>query len=63
MLPEVTDFLWFLSGLLDLGPWAVFEKLNNVINKFAGSIYGIPDWRRRGYVCVCVFIEIINMYF
>ncbi|CAM9443714.1 unnamed protein product, partial [Ascophyllum nodosum] len=47
LLLEMTDFLWFLSGLLQIIPGAFFEKINGGVNRFGGAVFGIPNWGSR----------------
>ncbi|CAM9325483.1 unnamed protein product [Scytosiphon promiscuus] len=47
VLLELTDFLWFLSGLLKMSPGAFFEKLNRGVDRFGGAVFGIPNWGSR----------------
>eukprot|EP00904_Undaria_pinnatifida_P012715 jgi/Undpi1/8574/HiC_scaffold_25.g11039.m1 len=47
VLLELTDFLWFLSGLLQMSPGIFFEKLDRGIDKFGGAVFGIPNWSSR----------------
>lgn len=47
VLLELTDFLWFLSGLLKMSPGAFFEKLNRGVDRFGGSVFGVPNWGSR----------------
>lgn len=47
VLLELTDFLWFLSGLLQMSPGAFFEKLNRGVDRFGGALFGIPNWGSR----------------
>ena len=49
LLLEMTDFLWFLSGLLQIIPGAFFEKINGGVNRFGGAVFGIPNWGSRRY--------------
>lgn len=54
VLLELTDFLWFLSGLLQMSPGVFFEKLDRGVDKFGGAVFGIPNWGSRRYVCIHV---------
>lgn len=47
VLLELTDFLWFLSGLLHMSPGAFFDKVNRGVDKFGGAVFGIPNWGAR----------------
>lgn len=44
---ELTDFLWFLSGILSMCPGAFFDKLNHGVDTFGGAVFGIPNWGSR----------------
>eukprot|EP00752_Nemacystus_decipiens_P008036 g7181.t1 len=47
VLLELTDFLWFLSGLLQMTPGVFFEKLDRGVDRFGGAVFGIPNWGSR----------------
>eukprot|EP00903_Cladosiphon_okamuranus_P008550 g8208.t1 len=47
VLLELTDFLWFLSGLLQMSPGVFFEKLDRGVDRFGGAVFGIPNWGSR----------------
>lgn len=47
VLLELTDFLWFLSGLLRMSPGVFFEKLDRGVDSFGGAVFGIPNWGSR----------------
>ncbi|CAM9234427.1 unnamed protein product [Pylaiella littoralis] len=47
VLLELTDFLWFLSGLLQMSPGVFFEKLDEGVNRFGGAVFGVPNWGSR----------------
>lgn len=47
VLLELTDFLWFLTGLLQMFPGVFFERIDRGVNKFGGAVFGIPNWGSR----------------
>lgn len=47
VLLELTDFLWFLSGLLNMCPGKFFDILNRGVDTFGGAVFGIPNWGSR----------------
>lgn len=61
VLLELTDFLWFLSGLLQMSPGVFFEKLDRGVDRFGGAVFGIPNWGSRRYVATKFAVNLMDV--